>query len=212
MSSDPDPYKVLGVDHAADPDVVGAAYRVLARLHHPDVSRDADAEARMAQINAAWSILRDPGRRAAYDREHSITDGLGADRTENPLRTLHQRARAGATSSPDAPRAQTAGHTRSGRPGEVAWRRGAAGEGAAGPPPGRPSGSVLPFGRHIGWSLGEIARVDPGYLQWLAARREGVPYRAEIAALLAPLLRTADGRGFLHPEGEATTKRWRRGR
>ena len=38
------------------------------------------------------------------------------------------------------------------------------GTGGAGRPPGRPSGSVLTFGRHLGWSIGEIARVDPGYL------------------------------------------------
>ena len=59
------------------------------------------------------------------------------------------------------------------------------GTGAAGRPPGRPSGSVLNFGRHVGWSLGEIARVDPGYLVGLAERREGARYRAEIDALLA---------------------------
>ena len=58
------------------------------------------------------------------------------------------------------------------------------GTGGAGPPPGRPSGSVLGFGRHIGWSMGEIARVDPGYLEWLSARPEGQPYVAEIDALL----------------------------
>lgn len=58
------------------------------------------------------------------------------------------------------------------------------GTGGAGRPPGRPSGSVLDFGRHIGWSLGEIARVDPGYLVWLAERREGARYRAEIEVLL----------------------------
>ena len=58
------------------------------------------------------------------------------------------------------------------------------GTGGAGKPPGRPSGSVLDFGRHIGWSLGEIARVDPGYLVWLAERAEGEPYREEIDRLL----------------------------
>jgi curved DNA-binding protein CbpA len=62
--------------------------------------------------------------------------------------------------------------------------RGSDGTGAAGDPPGRPSGSVLPFGRHLGWSLGEIARVDPGYLIWLAERQEGARYRDEIEALL----------------------------
>lgn len=92
----------------------------------------------------------------------------------------------------------------------MTWRRGPNGEGAAGPPPGRPKGSVLPFGRHIGWSLGEIARVDPGYLQWLAARPDGVPYRTEIETILAPLLRTADGRGLLHPDDAGGLGRRRR--
>ena len=58
------------------------------------------------------------------------------------------------------------------------------GTGGAGPPPGRPSGSTLDFGRHTGWSLGEIARVDPGYLVWLAERAEGEPFRDEIDRLL----------------------------
>jgi curved DNA-binding protein CbpA len=58
------------------------------------------------------------------------------------------------------------------------------GTGAAGRPPGRPSGSVLTFGRHVGWSLGEILRIDPGYLEWLDAKPEGRPYREEIDRLL----------------------------
>jgi curved DNA-binding protein CbpA len=57
--------------------------------------------------------------------------------------------------------------------------------GAAGPPPGRPSGSVLDFGLFAGWSLGEIARRDPGYLQWLAERPEGRPYAEEIERVVA---------------------------
>ena len=44
---------------------------------------------------------------------------------------------------------------------------------------------MLPFGRHIGWSIGEIARIDPGYLAWLQPRREGAPYREEIDRYLA---------------------------
>ena len=39
--------------------------------------------------------------------------------------------------------------------------------GIAGRPPGHPTGSVLTFGIFAGWSLGEIGRTDPGYLQWL---------------------------------------------
>jgi len=75
------------------------------------------------------------------------------------------------------------------------------GTGGAGKPPGRPSGSVLDFGRHIGWSLGEIARVDPGYLVWLAERPEGEPYRAEIDRLLSDigLRRNRDYDTSTHP-------------
>lgn len=54
------------------------------------------------------------------------------------------------------------------------------GTGGAGPAPGRPSGSRLAFGRHLGWSIGEIARVDPGYLEWLEDRPEGRRYLEEI--------------------------------
>jgi curved DNA-binding protein CbpA len=58
--------------------------------------------------------------------------------------------------------------------------------GAAGPPPGRPSGSVVDFGIFAGWSLGEIARRDRGYLVWLRDRPDGKPYREEIDRLVDP--------------------------
>ena len=79
------------------------------------------------------------------------------------------------------------------------------GTGAAGRPPGRPFGSVLGFGRHVGWSIGEIARVDPGYLVWLAERREGEPYRDEIDALLSRM-------GIQRSRSnDLAGRRWRRG-
>jgi curved DNA-binding protein CbpA len=188
MTEARDPYKVLGVDYAAEPEVVATAYRALARSHHPDVSREDDAEARMAEINAAWAILRDPVRRAAYDLEHGVLDGFREARTSNPLRAMQERAKQTSATT----RASSTG-TASSPHSTSAWQRGPNGEGAAGPPPGRPTGSVLQFGRHRGWSLGEIARVDPGYLQWLAARREGEPYHDEIEALLAAVFRASDG-------------------
>jgi curved DNA-binding protein CbpA len=58
--------------------------------------------------------------------------------------------------------------------------------GAAGPPPGRPSGPVLDFGIYAGWSLGEIARRDRGYLDWLRGRPEARPVAVELAQLLDP--------------------------
>ena len=58
------------------------------------------------------------------------------------------------------------------------------GMGAAGKPPGNPSGSVMNFGRYAAWSLGEIARFDLEYLEWLDRMPIGRPYRDEIDAIL----------------------------
>jgi hypothetical protein len=52
-------------------------------------------------------------------------------------------------------------------------------------PPGRPSGSLLDFGRYAGWSLGQIATADPVYLEWLARTPIGRSFNREIGALLA---------------------------
>ena len=56
--------------------------------------------------------------------------------------------------------------------------------GSAGAPPGRPSGSVLNFGRFSGWSLGEISRTDIEYLEWLDRAPIGRQYQAELDQLL----------------------------
>jgi hypothetical protein len=58
------------------------------------------------------------------------------------------------------------------------------GLGAAGPPPGNPSGSVLNFGRYAGWSLGEVGRSNLEYLEWLDRMPIGRPYRDEIDVIL----------------------------
>jgi hypothetical protein len=68
------------------------------------------------------------------------------------------------------------------------------GHGAAGRPPGNPSGSVLNFGRFAGWSLGEIARVDLEYLEWLDRAPIGRVYRDEVDALLRRLGRRRSDR------------------
>jgi hypothetical protein len=62
--------------------------------------------------------------------------------------------------------------------------RKAQGHGAAGPPPGRPSGTVLNFGRYAGWSLGEVARNDLEYIEWLDRAPIGRNYRQEIDDIL----------------------------
>lgn len=58
--------------------------------------------------------------------------------------------------------------------------------GAMGAAPGRPLGPVLDAGIFAGWSIGEVARRDRGYLHWLRDRPEAAPIRADIDRLLDP--------------------------
>ena len=67
-----DYYGIIGVPRDATPEEIKRAYRQLARKHHPDVSKDPQAEARLKQLGEAYEVLKDPVKRAAYDR-------LGAD-------------------------------------------------------------------------------------------------------------------------------------
>lgn len=64
-----DLYDVLGVEREADDAALKSAYRKLAMKLHPDRNPDdAEAEARFKEINAAYEMLKDPQKRAAYDR------------------------------------------------------------------------------------------------------------------------------------------------
>ena len=63
-----DYYQVLGVDRTASDDDIKKAFRRLARKHHPDLNKAPEAAARMQEINEAHEVLRDPEKRAAYDR------------------------------------------------------------------------------------------------------------------------------------------------
>ena len=63
-----DYYKILGVSDAADTADIKKAYRKLARKYHPDVSKEADAEARFKEVGEAYEVLGDPEKRAEYDQ------------------------------------------------------------------------------------------------------------------------------------------------
>jgi curved DNA-binding protein CbpA len=139
-----DPWHLLHVRPGADPDVVRAAYRVLARKLHPDGAvgpMDPATERRMADLNWAYAILRDPLKQQQWE----------SDRRRSAPPTPRQDPTHGAPRGPlDADGADLR----------------------------------LDFGRYEGWTLGEVVRRDPEYLDWLRRHASGARYRDAIDILL----------------------------
>lgn len=197
MTDQPDLYKVLQVDSEADPDVIQAAYRRLAQKFHPDLATGAGAGERMVLINNAWEVLGDPARRATYDEQLAAARTAAneaaaaprpADGPPTAARTppaVHRMAHDAPAPAPESVSSNwTSGRSNVGGGYDEKSMRRPDGDGAAGPPPGRPSGSVVNFGRYSGWSLGEIATRDLEYLEWLDRMTIGRPYRDEIDRIL----------------------------
>jgi curved DNA-binding protein CbpA len=158
VTEERDPYLVLGIARDATDRAVRQAYYDRARRAHPDLVGSHGLEA-MTLLNEAWAILKDPSRRAAYDAAHG--DSPATPISPEPTATAPKPGWQGSAGQPE-------------------WT------GAAGRPPGRPWGGVLQFGIYAGWSVGEVARTDRGYLAWLRDRPEGRAFAAEIDQLLDP--------------------------
>ena len=168
-STDPDApvdhYRILQVDPEADPEVVQAAYRVLARKLHPDLTGDDSA---MKRLNKAWDVIRDAQRRSAFDTERAVF-----------LATTDAAAAAAvAARAPSRPLVDD----------------------HAGSPPGNPFGPVITFGRYEGWSIGEIARVDREFLEWLRGVPAGRHLQHNIDALLRDIS-SSRGSAARFPDG-----------
>jgi molecular chaperone DnaJ len=63
-----DYYTILGVDRKASADEIKAAYKKLAKQHHPDINKDKSSEEKFKEINEAYRVLGDEKKRASYDR------------------------------------------------------------------------------------------------------------------------------------------------
>ena len=71
-----DPYEILGVQRTADEAAIRAAYRKLAKKHHPDVNPDKpDAATRFGEISSAYDLLSDKDKRARFDRGEIDAEG-----------------------------------------------------------------------------------------------------------------------------------------
>jgi curved DNA-binding protein len=96
-----DYYAVMGVPRSASEPEIKTAYRKLARKHHPDLNKEADAEKRFKEVGEAYQVLKDPEQRAAFDAlGTSFKDG-------DEIRPRHEadggygRAYAGTGEAPD---------------------------------------------------------------------------------------------------------------
>jgi DnaJ-class molecular chaperone len=150
-------YDILMVSPHADRELITVAYRHLAKRYHPDRDPSPNAEARMTELNQAYSVLSDRISRARYD------ESLGLD----------PRPAGGGAPSPEAM-------------GDVSSGVFEQGHGDAGPPPQNPApiGRSLTFGRYRGWTLNQVGRYDRDYLEWLSRTTMGRNYRQELDDLL----------------------------
>ena len=189
-----DPHDVLGVPRDASQATIKAAWRRLAREHHPDLATEGPAAAqaatrRMAEINHAYQQLRGEAEKAA------AASGNGRRPSwpprEKPGRPVTGRVDTTATFRPRNTTTQGLGRNgggvpRSGQPplrvdrlrreplrasqptGPLARRRARNFRPPTPPTLGEALGWVIEFGKFHGHSLGDIAAFEPSYIDWLA--------------------------------------------
>ena len=196
-----DPYAVLDVRHDATPDELKGRWRELAREHHPDRAGDDIEErerltTRMARINAAYDVLRDPVRRARYDSTPGARRTRYADQASSgegggpppppPSRPVTARFDTSASFKTRNATLDGSGTPLRGQ-GPVDWREYRNGPDLRASKPNGPvhrktsarqtvvptledaRSTVLGFGRFHGRTLGEVADREPTYLDWIAS-------------------------------------------
>ena len=162
-----DYYKILEVDPEADPEVIAAAYRALAKRVRAKQDLEEADQIRLAELDLAYAVLSNPAQRRAFDeRRLSETVAVGPG--------YHYSNGNGHAS----------GHGQA-QDAAVRLAAGALSERIAAGLHGESLGELtINFGRYAGWTLSEIADSDPQYLQWLSRHSSGIRYRRAILRLL----------------------------
>ncbi len=85
-------YTILEIEPGVDQEIIEAAYRRLALLYHPDLNRSPEATRKMQEVNVAYTTLRNPSKRAVYDRSNGISTVIHSTQptsftTREPYRT-----------------------------------------------------------------------------------------------------------------------------
>jgi len=227
-----DPHDVLGVPRTASQATIKAAWRKLARQHHPDVA-GADAAAaraatrRMAEINRAYEQLRigTPG-----DADRTGTDGPAPRRSTWPPKAPPTRPVTGRLDTSDTfrPHNSTTGRGGNGAastlPGQPPFR----GDRFDREPPraSEPNGPLdrgrdprfrpaplpsieaaistpIEFGKFHGHTLGQIAAFEPSYIDWLART---ISHDPELVAAARTLQLDLDRRGVVRRQRPAPAR------
>jgi curved DNA-binding protein CbpA len=156
-------YQLLEVDPSAKRDVIHAAFRRLARKHHPD--HPAGSHEVMTALNHAWAVLGNTERRRVYDAALGLSQPSKAPPAQRAETTQAEPSGRGEDSAP-----ARSGHVA----GAIRRRRHALQD-----------DPVLDFGRYSGRSLTEVAIHDRSYLEWLARTPAGRAWRMRIDKALA---------------------------
>jgi hypothetical protein len=227
-----DPHDVLGVPRGASQATIKAAWRKLAREHHPDVA-GADAAAarsatrRMAEINRAYDLLRIGTPGAAGPNG---ADGAATGRSAWPAKPRATRPVTGRVDTSDTfrPRNATTGRAGAGRASTLPGQPPSKGERFDREPPraSEPNGPLdrardpgfrpaplplieaatatpIEFGKFHGHTLGQIAAFEPSYIDWLART---ISHDPELVAAARALQMDLDRRGVVRRQRPAPAR------
>jgi hypothetical protein len=222
-----DPHDVLGVARGASPAAIKAAWRKLARLHHPDVAGSDPAAARaatrtMAEINRAYEQLQvgSPAGAPGVDVDGVVRRPGGGPPKPRPTRPVTGRLDTTETFRPrnvtTGPSAHPPGQEplrveridreprRASQPsGPLQWSRDPHYRPLPLPTVEDAATHVIGFGKFHGHTLGQIAAFEPSYIDWLART---ISHDPELVAAARSLQADLDRRGVARRQRPAPVR------